>query len=74
MTVHELIEKLKECPGEMQVVVDGYEGGYDTAHWRGVVKCMWGQRGESYNGEHDEWMCADSIDKATSVVYLSRRS
>ena len=29
MNVHELIQELKNHPGSMLVMVDGYEGGYD---------------------------------------------
>jgi hypothetical protein len=29
MNVRQLIEKLKEHPPEMRVIVDGYEGGYN---------------------------------------------
>ena len=30
MTVAELIEKLKQMPQDMMVVIPGYEGGYDN--------------------------------------------
>ena len=31
MTVNELIEALKHYPGDMRVLVSGYEGGYNDA-------------------------------------------
>lgn len=40
MTVSELIEKLKECPENMRVVVEGYEGGFDDIQEFYVVNCL----------------------------------
>jgi hypothetical protein len=59
MTVSELIERLKNYPGDMMVVIPGYEGGYDNpevesngslvpdSNWNGDSKETW------YNGRHD---------------------
>ena len=57
MTVNELIEQLKSYPGDMVVVIPGYEGGYDNpsvcvdgvdfdANWDGKDKTYW------YMGRH----------------------
>jgi hypothetical protein len=59
MTVNELIEELKKVPGDLMVVVLGYEGGYENpevqnngslvvdSNWNGQTKNTW------YNGRHD---------------------
>lgn len=59
MTVNELIEELKKVPGDLMVVVPGYEDGYENpeiqnngtlvvdSNWNGQSKNTW------YNGRHD---------------------
>jgi len=61
MTVNELIEQLKNYPGDSMVVIPGYEGGFDNPslattdivvdyNWDGENKKHWceGRHGESY--------------------------
>lgn len=55
MTVAELIAKLQELDPELEVLIEGYEGGYDSAerikgpyHYRRDVNADW------YYGPHAE--------------------
>ncbi len=56
MNVIELIEKLKEFPPNMRVVVEGYEGGYDDINRfkeTGIIPNMnTGSNKKWYYGEH----------------------
>lgn len=72
MTVAELINKLKEMPQDMMVVIPGYEGGYDNpelkfdsmildANWNGTNKNHW------YNGRHDQHYEMDDEPKNNPV-------
>lgn len=64
MTVNELIEQLKNVPGDSLVVIPGYEGGYDNpevmsntlildTNWNGKEKEFW------YIGRHDQYYEAE---------------
>ncbi len=73
MTVAELIEKLKNMPQDMIVVIPGYEGGYDNpeitsstlvpdANWNGTGKNHW------YNGRHDTYYEMESEGNVQPVA------
>jgi|HubBroStandDraft_5_1064220.scaffolds.fasta_scaffold09748_5 hypothetical protein len=51
MTVAELIEKLRNYPPGMLVVVQGWEGGYDAVEDIGIVDIVY-DPSESYFGEY----------------------
>jgi hypothetical protein len=56
MTVSELIEKLKECPENMRVVVEGYESGFDDIQYFYVVNCLIdSNEAGNCEGTHDEF-------------------
>lgn len=71
MTVNELIEQLKGYPGDMMVVIPGYEGGYDNpevqtgariildTNWDGKNKVSW------YMGRHDQYFAVDHAEENT---------
>ena len=55
MTVRELMESLKDYPGDMQIIVQGYEDGYETISDvlpRYIVKTE--EDTPWYNGEYDD--------------------
>lgn len=55
MTVKELIEKLKELDGELQVYRNGYEGGYTPVDYISDPReFLLDVNTEWYYGEHEE--------------------
>ena len=56
MTVSELIETLKAHPGDLRVVVDGYEDGYDDLSPRqiSVVPIVLNTGVHDWEGRHGE--------------------
>lgn len=66
MNVKELIEKLKQFPTEMLVVVDGYEGGYDDIATVHQVKVKLNDP-RSLFGQHSD----EALEKDATVLCLS---
>lgn len=67
MTVLELIEKLKNYPEDMDVVLDGYEYGYGDIY--GVYKLIVSKEkvnSKSWAGDYDE------DENGRDVVYIQR--
>ena len=77
MTVSELIETLKTRPGDLRVVVNGYEEGYDDLSPRqiSVVRIALNTGVEDWEGEHGEPRDApaDASERATIVDALVLR-
>lgn len=76
MTVKDLIKKLQEYPQDLEVVVTGYEGGYNSVVDESI-KIEKISRGESnaYEGEHAEiFEYSQGLDKKDirEVLYISR--
>lgn len=68
LTVGELIERLRQFPDDMPVVLAGYEGGFnDPLHIRKVGIKRDANR-ESWMGQHEE---AASSDAATTALCIS---
>ena len=77
MTVNELIEKLKKCPGDMRVLTLGYEGWYSDIrmNFKSVV-FDYNSKDTWYIGPHE---CAEYISHthnrylpATECVVIGR--
>lgn len=79
MTVAELIAQLKNLPGDMMVVIPGYEGGYDNpmvtsstlipnTNWDGERKSHW------YFGRHDQYREMDGDDRTPIACVVVGRS
>lgn len=73
MTVAELIAQLKNLPGDMMVVIPGYEGGFDdpnihsstlipNANWDGKDKYHW------FNGKHAPYFEMESEGNVQPVA------
>lgn len=67
MTIDELIEKLKSYPGDLRVLVDGYEGGFSEISVVNKIKVKLNANKESYNGPHE-----DTKDADTDVIAIRR--
>ena len=65
MTVAELIEKLKEYPQDLRVVVRGYEEGVDDVGSLEEINILLNYYGEDqwYYGRHDRVYAGSSGDK-----------
>ena len=53
MTVSEMIEKLKEFPPDMCVIMCGYEGGYSDINEFNYTPIMLNKNTAWYYGKHD---------------------
>lgn len=71
MKVKDLIKALQQHDSEMLVVVDGYEGGYDSVSAVKVTKIVIGDNLSEWCGEHCEPYPGE---KGVNVVYLPRKS
>lgn len=69
MTVSELIKELQDHPGNMVVLVDGYESGYDAIGKIFVAKAKRNKNGPAYEGEYYE----SSEPRIKSALMISRR-
>lgn len=54
MKVKELIKELQELPGDMEVFVRGYEGGYAYAYVSDTIHVALNVNSEWYYGPHEE--------------------
>lgn len=71
MNVAQLIEKLKNYPQDLRVVVHGYEGGYDDVDTFENLKIVLDYNTAWYYGKHED-VCGihDEARKATAVEAL----
>ena len=69
MRTHDLAKKLLDLP-DMEIVVDGYEGGVTSKVDINLVQLDRNVNTESYYGEHEVTRNPDN--KRVKVVYLSR--
>ncbi|WP_137823536.1 hypothetical protein [Pseudomonas sp. D(2018)] len=53
MNVGQLIAILKQCPSEMEVMVEGYETGFDPIHALSHKTLLGVQHAEDYDGLYD---------------------
>lgn len=65
MNVGELIEKLKQYPQDLRVVVHGYEGGYNDVDRFENLKIVLDYHEAWYYGKHEstEGLFCDDIEK-----------
>jgi hypothetical protein len=72
MTVNELIEQLKDYPGDMRVLTLGYEGGYDDTqlHTEEII-FNFSKNDVWYYGSHECLRYTDE-DKGTKCVIITR--
>lgn len=55
MKIKELLEKLNQFDGEMEVVVSGYESGYESLDDVKEIRVLWGDKQDRcIYGEHTE--------------------
>ncbi len=72
MTVNELIEQLKNYPGDMRVLTLGYEGGYnDTQLKTDEVVFNFSENDAWYYGPHESVQLTDS-DTSTKCLIITR--
>lgn len=72
MTVNELIEQLKNYPGDMRVLTLGYEGGYnDTELKTEEIVFNFSQNDAWYYGPHECVRFADT-DTGTNCLVVVR--
>lgn len=69
MTVKELKEILRSFPDGLQVLVDGYEGGFSEVSSVNTLKVKLNVHTESYYGPHDAVKDAD-----TDVIVIRREA
>lgn len=75
MTIQQLLEELSKYPPSMQVVVDGYEGGYDdpTCCVKEIAAIPPAGRHEWY-GKYDDKNGDMIVGVPVTVICLSRYS
>jgi len=72
MTVNELIEQLKNYPGDMRVLTIGYEGGYnDTELKTEEIVFNFSKNDAWYYGPHECVKFTDN-DSGTECLIMSR--
>jgi hypothetical protein len=72
MTVSELIEQLKNYPGDMRVLTLGYEGGYnDTRLSTDEVVFNFSKNDAWYYGSHESVRFTDN-DSGTQCLIITR--
>jgi hypothetical protein len=74
MKVKELIEKLQAFDPELEVFVDGYEGGYDTPQepFRSPIKLNVHGENEWYYGSHELRRATDNGQSDSVAVIIPR--
>lgn len=76
MTAEELIERLKILPPETQVLVEGYETGFDDIVDLKAQKVFWYRNAQEWDGEYqtpDTFSGKGTREVTPSVVILGRR-
>jgi hypothetical protein len=73
MTVNELIEQLKNYPGDMRVLTLGYEGGYnDTNLTTTNIVFNANDKDTWYYGPHECVKYVDGVDESTECLIVGR--
>ena len=73
MTVNELIEQLKNYPGDMVVLTLGYEGGYNDAKLTTTnIVFNVNDKDTWYYGPHECVCYVDGADESTECLIISR--
>jgi hypothetical protein len=72
MTVNELVEMLKNCPGDMRILTLGYEGGYNDIELKtDEVVFNFSKNDAWYYGPHETVRYTDS-DTGTTCLIITR--
>ncbi len=66
LTVEELINKLKTYPGNLKVLVDGYEGGLDAILDMSMINIEYDETKKWYYGPFEE--SHDSVQQAIRLI------
>lgn len=76
MQIKKLIEILQKYPPETQVMVDGYEGGFDEIEERRIKKITVQKldKHEECEGGFEEQEIAKNTNPAFEAIILSRKS
>jgi len=69
MTIKELIEKLKEYPENMRVILDGYEGGYEDIKIIRTLPIQFNVNSADWDGPHDS--CKED-EKDETAIHIGR--
>lgn len=73
MTVDELRDALVVYPGDMRVVVDGYEGGYDEPHFHLVhMRALVAAEAGGMFGDYTSWEWDKAVGPMITAVVVSR--
>ena len=73
MTVNELIEQLRNYPGDMRVLTLGYEGGFnDSMVWSDDIVFNVNDKDAWYYGPHECVRFVDGADTFTKCVIIGR--
>ena len=73
MTVSELIEQLKNYPGDMRVLTLGYEGGFnDSMVWSDDIVFNVNDKDTWYYGPHECVRFVDGATSSTKCVVIGR--
>ncbi len=72
MTVQELIKRLEALPSECQVLVEGYENGWDTLLELQIANLTRQQPCEDWDGEFER-VTPDLQDAEKCVLLVGRR-
>ena len=73
MTVDELIERLKNYPGDMRVLTLGYEGGFnDSMVWSDDIVFNVHDKNTWYYGPHESQRFVDGATSGTKCVIIGR--
>jgi hypothetical protein len=72
MTVNELVEMLKNCPGDMRILTLGYEGGYNDIELKTEeIVFNFSKNDAWYYGPHETVKYTDS-DTGTQCLIITR--
>ena len=72
MTVNELVEMLKNCPGDMRILTLGYEGGYNDIELKTEeIVFNFSKNDAWYYGPHESVRFSDG-DTGTQCLVITR--
>ncbi len=73
MTIQELIEALKQFPGDMMVLTDGYETGYEEICYPAIIKVRHEPENMYYDGEYQVAEEKDTNPIKAVAIFRNRR-
>lgn len=73
MKVHELIEALKQFPGDLPVLTDGYEGGYEEIRPPKTIAVKHEPQKPYYEGEYQDAEEKSGASIKAVVIFRNRR-